>query len=239
MKCPKCSYTSFDYNQICPKCNKDISSEQQRMNHPAYKPSSAFLIGLLFEERDQSGGPVLDEANNMDMDFEIKENEEARKPEQFVAPAELSETDLLDEGEITDLEPMPGFELEEDVKEISLESDMISPEEPEGPSAVSGTAHEEGSVFLDIDSLSVEGAETEEDAVVEPILEQEEELGIDLEDLSFDEAIPSFQEAEKRNTLNDAERVTLVIDKKKTDQEPSPGLEETELDLDFEELEDK
>ena len=47
MKCPKCSYISFDYNQICPKCNKDISEEQRKLNLPGYKPDPLFLLGAL------------------------------------------------------------------------------------------------------------------------------------------------------------------------------------------------
>jgi len=47
MKCPKCSYISFDYNQICPKCDKDISEEQRKLNLPGYRPEPLFLLGAL------------------------------------------------------------------------------------------------------------------------------------------------------------------------------------------------
>jgi len=47
MKCPKCSYVSFDYNLSCPRCTKDISSEQSKLNIPAFRPETPFLMGGL------------------------------------------------------------------------------------------------------------------------------------------------------------------------------------------------
>lgn len=49
MKCPKCGYISFDYNHTCPKCNKNISSEREKMNLPSYKPSPPSLLGSLLD----------------------------------------------------------------------------------------------------------------------------------------------------------------------------------------------
>lgn len=54
MKCPKCGYISFDYNLSCPKCNKDISSEQEKMHIPAFRPDPPFLLGALTGEANES-----------------------------------------------------------------------------------------------------------------------------------------------------------------------------------------
>ena len=54
MKCPKCSYVSFDYNQFCPKCNKDLSSERNKLNFPSYKPNPPFLLSALIGELSDS-----------------------------------------------------------------------------------------------------------------------------------------------------------------------------------------
>jgi len=64
-------------------------------------------------------------------------------------------------------------------------------------------------------------------------------LGIDLEDLSLDEIASPAKDPAKEDSLNEAEMVTLVIEKK--DSKTSQGLEETELDLelDLDELEEK
>lgn len=54
MKCPKCGYTSFDHNEICPKCKKDITSERDRMKLPTYKADPPFLLGALMREDQES-----------------------------------------------------------------------------------------------------------------------------------------------------------------------------------------
>jgi hypothetical protein len=54
MKCPKCSYISYDYNLICPKCDKDISSEQEKLHLPAFRPDPPFLLGALTGEAEES-----------------------------------------------------------------------------------------------------------------------------------------------------------------------------------------
>jgi hypothetical protein len=52
MKCPKCGYISFDYNQACPKCKKDVSTVQEKLNIPDFKPDPPNLLGALFGPRE-------------------------------------------------------------------------------------------------------------------------------------------------------------------------------------------
>jgi hypothetical protein len=47
MKCPKCNYTSFDYNQVCPKCGNDNAEEQTRLKFSKNKPNPPFFLGSL------------------------------------------------------------------------------------------------------------------------------------------------------------------------------------------------
>ncbi len=241
MKCPKCNYVSFDYNQVCPKCNKDVSAEQQRMNLPAYRPSPLSLLGALTGEPGQSEDSVFDEGQNLDMDFEISGNGEAEKPEEPTLSGDLLETNLLDEEEeIEHLEPLSDFEEEEGEK-ISPESVEISLEDSDRTLALSDTGEMEmeGLISLDSDELPLEEPELEQEALAESGPAKESELGIDLEDLSLDEIAPPTTDAGKEDSLNDAEMVTLVIEKK--DPKASHGLEDTELDLelDLDELEEK
>ncbi len=239
MKCPKCNYVSFDYNQVCPKCNKDISAEQQRMNLPTYRPSPLSLLGGLTGEPGQSEDSVFDEGQNLDMDFEIKGNGKAEKPEEPTLSADLLETNLLDEEEeIEHLEPLPDFEEEEGEK-ISPESVEISLEDSERTLALFDTGEMEGVISLDSDELPLVEPELEQEVLSESGPAKERELGIDLEDLSLDEIAPPATDATQEDSLNEAEMVTLVIEKK--DPKTSHGLEDTELDLelDLDELEEK
>ncbi|NCO59783.1 MAG: hypothetical protein COX16_08865 [Deltaproteobacteria bacterium CG23_combo_of_CG06-09_8_20_14_all_51_20] len=54
MKCSKCGYTSFDYNQRCPKCNKDLTQEREWINLPPFKPNPPSLLSDLGSENTAS-----------------------------------------------------------------------------------------------------------------------------------------------------------------------------------------
>lgn len=54
MKCPKCGYVSFDYNQSCPKCDEDISAERTKLNLSDYRSDPPFLLGALTGQVNES-----------------------------------------------------------------------------------------------------------------------------------------------------------------------------------------
>lgn len=56
MKCPKCRYISFDHNQVCPKCEKDITLEQGKLNLPLFLANPPFLIASLIGEMEEIQG---------------------------------------------------------------------------------------------------------------------------------------------------------------------------------------
>ena len=56
MKCPKCNYTSFDYNQVCPKCGNDNSDVQAQLKFSSNKPNPPFFLASLLEPGN-SGDP--------------------------------------------------------------------------------------------------------------------------------------------------------------------------------------
>jgi hypothetical protein len=53
MRCPKCRYISFDYNELCPRCSNDLSSEKEILNLPDYTADPPFLLGALIGEADE------------------------------------------------------------------------------------------------------------------------------------------------------------------------------------------
>ena len=234
MKCPKCNYISFDYNQVCPKCSKDISSEQQRMSLPAYKPAPPYLLASLLGESAPSEEAILSEGQGFDFDLELEEGAELEKTIAGVATPDLTESGLLEEseGEIELLEPLSGPEFEE---ETSQDSKNLSQENPELTVTLSGDDEgEEPTVNLDDLPLSQPGDGI--DALMEETIE-EEDLGIDLEDLALDDIASPSQGLRKAGALNDAEKITLVIDTNGSKE--SKGIEETEVELELEKIEDK
>jgi len=76
MKCPKCSYVSFDYNLTCPKCEKDISSEQEKLHLPSFRPEPPSMLGALTGETGDSrsmeaaGSSEIDLAHDAEISFD-------------------------------------------------------------------------------------------------------------------------------------------------------------------------
>ena len=58
MKCPKCGYVSFDYNESCPKCDEDIRAERTKLNLSDYRWDPPFLLGALTGQVDESEGEI-------------------------------------------------------------------------------------------------------------------------------------------------------------------------------------
>jgi hypothetical protein len=54
MKCSNCGYISFDYNQSCPKCDKDTGAERAKLNLPDYRSNPPFLLGALTGQANES-----------------------------------------------------------------------------------------------------------------------------------------------------------------------------------------
>jgi hypothetical protein len=102
MKCPKCGYISFDYNLSCPKCNKDISSEQEKLHIPAFRPDPPFLLGALTGEANESQVGRAPSASQISFEKEadITLDEPGHEESGEVAVDDSSELNL-DSGELS------------------------------------------------------------------------------------------------------------------------------------------
>ena len=90
MKCPKCRYISFDYNQVCPICEKDLMAVRSALNLPGFKPNPPFLLGLLtgdvdHGEFDLEVGAMTDITGIEGEDLEI--HLETEIPEEPIEPS--------------------------------------------------------------------------------------------------------------------------------------------------------
>jgi hypothetical protein len=191
MKCPKCHYVSFDYNQVCPKCNKDISVEQERLHIPAFKPNPPSLLGGMLGGA-QPGARLSASADVSRIDHE---------------PAAIHDRAVRDrEPELSDSHEMDfGLRLQEDSQGVDVGGmsgslfgdspasqktseweksgivDLFSLEEPEVPTKAGEKKEEEDS--LDLERIMLEGTagETGEKAEIDLGDFSLEDAGVNLE----------------------------------------------------------
>lgn len=210
MKCPKCGYISFDFNQVCPKCSKDIGSEQDKLNLPSFRPETPAFLGALLGEADDSGAVQMGTGTEIDtgehgveVDFEDSGATDS---------GELSfeDAEAMDSGELAfeDSGAMDSGELaleDSGDLDISLESEGVGEVEP---------AEEPISAF-DSGELMPSAGETE-------IASEESVTDFDLEG---DPELRSMGTGEMSSMEPEAELTT-----------PEPGPEEGELEIDLDDL---
>jgi len=147
MKCPKCKYVSFDYNEVCPKCNKELASERKKMNLSGYKPNPPFFLGSLTGDLSDStfgievgaiAGKEDVEMKDLEMDLDIATAREGiDKPQQEEAPVVDSQASVTD----IDLEEPSGLQFEQEEEETSMKQDGEL---------------DEGDISLDLGDLSLD-----------------------------------------------------------------------------------
>ncbi len=266
MKCPKCGFITFDHRQICPRCNKDISAEREKMHLPDFRPSPPSLLGGLTGDVNETSmglkmrGPgAIAEAGLSPEDSQaIEAMEEAFKDSQDL------EIQLEPEEEAKPTKPKESIDLP------TLAEETEKTEVPEQEASLELSLEEEAGdeVPLDIEELTLEEGETEapleEDFVLEP--EQppteeaagapkvdEETLSFDLKELLGEDAEIAFDEkaTDEEGAVLDLEGVEPEGQAVETEPKPSPeegaeaeedlslDLESLDLDLELEEPEDK
>lgn len=173
MKCPKCGYISFDHNQACPKCNRDISQEQAKLNILPFAPNPPSLLGILTGETGAQVGLGMDSSGVL--------GEAVAEEMAGLAVGEEPEMTLggMDESVLDEEESLGDFELEGDVdEEIPFEEELLI-EEPEAEPLPSAPEEEAEEMALDLGDLGME-EEVEETEIPDEIAE------IDAEDLTLE-----------------------------------------------------
>ena len=236
MKCPKCGYISFDYNQVCPKCSKEISGEQDRMNLISFRPAPPSLLGALTGEADESNvGIQVDTSTEVPIssgeevsleDSSVMEPEEIAFDESqdldiSLEPDETGEIEGAGDIEIEPEEATTDFELEGAEQEISMDLGDLPDEKPEpeeGPAMESEP--EEGGLELDLGDLS---------------LDDSDEAG---EEITFETGEISLEDSESALPDEEAEGQDISLDLGDLpDEKPEP--EKPGIDLDSIALEDE
>jgi hypothetical protein len=227
MKCKKCGFISFDFNQVCPKCNRGLSDEQRSLNLPAFRPEPPMLLGrLLGESYEDADGDVIqdkpaimhqpelarssgfDDSMSVDLDDELSYEDEEELDVVSMASAPESETG----SERGDIEPI-------------LDLEDISSEESEEVALPRGQDEEDLDLILESDDLILEESMIESPGDIssglkgiEPGKKEgtgEEDTSFSLDDLSFEDldiedAGPSESESGLEDKTSDADNMPVA-----------------------------
>lgn len=240
MKCPKCGYISFDYNQVCPKCNKGITDEQAKMNLPSFRPDPPSLLGILIGEGGESNrGFQVDNASAMDtsdMDLSFDDSEAIMGPDEVemgesqdldinLEPDDSGEFELpADEGDES-VDVVPDLELGEEDEGLSLDMDEISFDDS-GDDTESSEADDGMEIGLELGDISLDESEPDE-----------EDESINLEELSLDDSGP-VDDGVGEETIPEMEEAAVEVDSISMEEvgEETPGEDRSEIELGLDDL---
>jgi hypothetical protein len=158
MRCAKCGFISFDFNRVCPKCDRELSDEQKRLNLPSFRPDPPQLLSRLVGE-------------GSDAEFDIG----AEPDVTIVGGAADGEIDAGLETSFVDLEESPfSYDGEED-------HEVVSPEPEESVPSPSLTETQFEEFNLDLEDVSLE----EPERSTKELTEDEIDLDLTIDDDFF------------------------------------------------------
>lgn len=237
MKCPKCGYISFDYNEVCPKCNKNIAALRDKMSLPSYKAVPLSMLKALTGEASDSNADisvqvsedtasVLEEEEGLSLEDSqaIEAMEKTFKDSQeFDMQLETTLDEVWDETPKED-----AADLSLDLEDLPIDDARFEPAQAEDVSEIE--------TIVDSDLLPTEGGDPDKTALFEPVEGDEDTTGFNLDDLSRSESGPisevKLQEKAEDDVPIDLEGLASAL------EEPTKNLNQpikTE-DLDLEDL---
>ena len=244
MKCPKCGYISFDYNEVCPKCNKNIAALRDKMSLPSYKAAPLSMLKALTGEASDTDADISVQVS--DDTTSVLEEEEGLSLEDSQA-IEAMEKTFKDSQEFdmqleTTLDEVWDDTPKEDAADLSLDIEDLAIEDARFEPAQAVDAAEIETI-VDSDLLPTEGGDLEKTALFEPVEADEGTTGFNLDDLSQSESGPisevTLQEKAEDDVPIDLEGLASAL------EEPTKNLnqpiktedlelEDLNLDLDLE-----
>jgi len=230
MKCPRCGFISFDYNQACPKCGNDLSRERELMNFPSYTPKPLTLLGAL---TGNGGIPAIETGIAKSEAFEEAAEEllisldslsdEASQPFQFEPVSPLTGPQKRAEGEGAALEDGLTISLD-DFSDDSPEFIPFSPQEE----VYASQMEIEDEILFEPEMVPTEGPEPEKEGLSESETIEPGTIGmeVDVESNKEDIALDKGEGASDKEKKREPDFFELE-------------LEPLELDLEVEELDKK
>jgi hypothetical protein len=220
MKCPKCAYVSFDYNLSCPKCGKDISTEQGKLNLPAFRPDPPYLLGALTGEGGDSsdgisltdstpvgftrestqgfddsamidtGSAGFESSDELDLSLETEEPKPAKDTGEF--ELDTGDKSLSD----LDLDESPSEELSLESDSLNLEQGAVDQDDLLGGAEKAGAKEEAEDDEIDLGSLEL---------TPEGGTEEKGEIELKLDDLKINDS-GDLEIGEKAATTTEVEK---------------------------------
>ncbi len=237
MRCLKCGYISFDFNQTCPKCNKDISEHQDKMYIPSFRPNPPFLLGALVGEPDESdmgidisgaSEPIPEPESHATFDESLGLNEDIglsnAQDINMELESDVDEVSLEESVEISTEENVLDLDLQTDEEVLSFEPEAITSEEPAPIGSTVEPETKDAGISLDLEDLSFESEEIE---IVEVSDEPEAEIPVGLDDITLDEG----QEDLELGQVKEEEPAPEIASQELAQEEKSV-TDEIELKLD-------
>ena len=241
MKCPKCRYISFDHSQVCPKCEKDITLEQGKLNLPLFLANPPFLLASLIGEIEEIQGEYdigthADGLEAGDSGFSFDDTT-VLEGASFDETQDLSMS-LEDEQALKDdLDELP-LEEPAETGEAGESGESLMFGEPEGTpkgEAAGDSPFQEGmgdEITLDFEEPTVSESTAEIDGTLE--LGEEKELDLDLGELTIDEADETLEmgggQGEDEWKERPPENAAFTLESEKETE--GDGTGEIELSLD-------
>ena len=224
MKCPKCGYVSFDYNLSCPKCNKDISSEQAKLHIPAFRPDPPFLLGALTGEANESqiGSAPAASQIPFEKEVDISLDDSSSLDLGEVSLDDSSELSL-DSGEIS-LDDTSSIFLDTGEVQAGVAKGLQKLKAETGKFDIGDFKFEPEEALLDFDL----GEEGEEGFSAQEPADSEMDITLDLEE----EETEGFEPASDLLSKKDTEATDPELEPLDLEAEETQGKEEIELSLD-------
>ncbi|MCP4726307.1 MAG: hypothetical protein GY863_14785 [bacterium] len=243
MKCPKCNHISFDHNEKCPKCKRDLSEVRAKLGFPSYCPLLPTQSGV---QKVPSEGSITIEQKS-DIKSETTTNTPFADPQDFEGSFGADSTQ--DDGE-SDFD----FSLAEDSDDLTLDfNDFSSDDSDDGSSPndleseIAGSFEEEldlsfdetGDTNMDFNDFSSEESSAEQETIVAGSLEDDlnlsfddtNETTMDFDGFSSDNTDESTLDFEELSA-EDPEESTLDFDEIAADDLEKTSIEIAEQDVD-------
>lgn len=220
MRCPKCGYISFEYNQLCPKCHKDVTPEVAKMNLPTFKPNPPAMLGALTGEASETNMNFLKGTSagvgNIEESLDLSFDDSGGVSSQNV---EFDDGQGLDIDIQTSGENTGEQESGQEQEGVPLDLDGFSTEET-GEKSLATEEEGKDDFLLDLDDLKM-GDSGQRAAAEDSAPPDEEGLALDLGDIALDDSAgPAVAED---TTSSDEEEPSLELSELTLDD--SGGLE--------------